>query len=186
MSSGPFSHFKVDFTVSQNGFSNELNLNNVFTDRFGALIWWWLGYMTKDQMRQNHVCVMHDTFTWLMVTSDVCAGFLKQRLVICETAPLTEINCGLKYSLVWDENLYPVPILSPVQRAGRDKFKTKACGILPWMLINNCMHFSAHWFSVQEASVYICMGSFSYSGTYADPERGSGDTFWETVAWGGY
>lgn len=46
----------------------------------------------------NHLCVMHDTFTWLMVTSDVGAGLLKQRLVVCTTAPLTEINRGLKCS----------------------------------------------------------------------------------------
>lgn len=34
-----------------------------------------------------------------MVTCDVCARLLKQRRVVSKTAPLTEINHGLKYSV---------------------------------------------------------------------------------------
>lgn len=110
----------------------------------------------------NHVCVMHDTFTWLMVTSDVCARLLKQRLVVPKTAPLAETNRALVFrESMRDENLYPAHRSSSALGVGKDKFKAHGAPIFFFFWLTDKQ------FLIQETLPYICMGSVWYRAPYA-------------------
>lgn len=92
---------------------------------------------------------MHDIFTWLMMTCDVCARLFKQRLVVCETAPLTEIHHRLEYSArACEMSLYPAHRFFSALRADRDKFKSH----FAWYKMTQCNFF---FFRLQKLHLYL-------------------------------
>lgn len=71
-----------------------------------------------------------------MVTSDVCARLLKQRLVVPKTAPLVETNRAQAFrESVRDENLYPAHRSSSALGVGKDKFKAHGAPIFTYLFI---------------------------------------------------